>query len=75
MHHFESLAFHNSNISHAGRRILNPVQFEHPGENVVIQTGRTARTDTPLGGQCGEDGEGLPYGWQDPHFIFDVLRR
>ena len=75
MHHFESLAFHDSNISHAGRRILNPVQLKHPGENVVIKTGRTARADAPLGRQCGEDGKGLPYGCQDPYLFLQVLRR
>ncbi len=59
MHHSESLAFHDSNISHAGRRILNPVQFKHPGENVVIKTGCPARADAPLCRQCGEDGKGM----------------
>ncbi len=75
MHHFESLAFHDSNISQAGRHILNPVQLKHPGENVVVKTGRTTRTDAPLGRQCGEDSESLQYGWQDPHIILHVLRR
>jgi hypothetical protein len=65
MHYLESLAFHNLKVSHAGRRILNPVQLKHPGENVVIKAGRTARTDAPLGRQR-EKMVKLPYDGRIP---------